>query len=131
MQRRPRVFDSVSGSFNTKLNALAQRYSDVYSEVGHYLNIINEDYEYMGASYVAQAPVRRRRSGVLLLRKEFEDLHGRGVHQTLQRVPRDPGDQEPDTPTEPEKPQQYSVSITADSYGKASLRPRRPLPARP
>lgn len=116
-------FDSVSGSFNTKLNALHKNYSDVYSKVGHYLNIINTDYEYMGASYVAQGSIIGNAAGQVFYFSakssktytvaEFTKLFNE-YRATLD-------DQEPDTPTEPEKPQQYAISITADSYGKASL----------
>ncbi len=46
-------FNSVSGSFNTKLYRLSQQYPAIYSRVGHYLNIINDDYKVTGAAYVA------------------------------------------------------------------------------
>lgn len=77
----------------------------------------------MGASYVAQGSIIGNAAGQVFYFSakssktytvaEFTKLFNE-YRATLD-------DQEPDTPTEPEKPQQYAISITADSYGKASL----------
>ena len=44
------AFNSYSGSFNEKLISLSQQYPNEFNRVGHYLNIINPNYEYTGAA---------------------------------------------------------------------------------